>query len=331
MTDRDQAFALELRAGLGALTKLIKVPSERRRSQPALDRARVAAGLRARGDAGAAQRFEDCGRVLPSWVGQCVADERHTAIFIRYSCMLRVCPYCAGRRAAQLAHDLTPAVVRLAGGAPRGYRLRHVVLTTSISLADAMPHDVMTIRSLAWSVLRDHWRDDRLLGALAGVEFGERGRRLHVHMLVLSRWIDHLWLADAWRSITGGAGRVVHVSAVRDVAKSVREVAKYVTKVAKFEREWDDLEDVLVCTHFAIKGVRRFQGYGSFYNLPREEDGYSDNVCPDCGAPVHFLPLWRWIERRKEIEIEDARLHLIQANKFREKPTLPAHAFPLPP
>lgn len=331
--ERDRLFAVDLSAGLKALRQVsYKAKYGGAGSadpEPEIDRVKVADLLRAGGDSDAAFRYEFCHQDGMGFVGVCLADPTHEGLYHPFSCNDRACPVCSRRRSAELSSQITKPITDLAARAPRGYGLRHLVLTTSVSLfddADQVRRCVATWRTGIRVLLQDHFarRDsngrvtkDSWLGGLIGVEFGESGRKLHFHVLLLSRFVHMDSILAKWRDLTGGLGYIGKVRAVdSDAAGAIDEVCKYATKAMRFDGESASVEETLARVHFVLKGVRRLQGFGVFYRMARE-DIEIDLVCPECGSPVMWIDEITWMIAQADGR---ASLDLTPVNKLLGSP-----------
>lgn len=336
--DNLRLWQVDLSEGLKELHKALNRPNTETTPSGAeyeLDRAEVARLLDEAGDHNAAFRFEHCGEAGLGWVGVCTDDPNHDTRYHPFSCMQRICPTCASKRSAQLAREITEPIRQLAARAPHYYTLKHIVLTSNVSLDD----DPELVRQLAQRWRRDirrmfqkRWPGDSWLGGLIGFEFGEAGRKLHYHCLVLSKFYPQKDLSDDWRKITAGRGYIVHVTKVDDteLSSAVNEVCKYATKPLKFAGEDESIEQTLVKVHFVIKGVRRAQPFGSFYKLERVKDE-SECTCPECGSDLHWISELEWMISEHHAEDVQARLNLIQANNLHDRaPPTTANNLQLP-
>jgi hypothetical protein len=119
------------------------------------------------------------------------------------------------------------------------------------------------------------------------------------------------------------------VHLVEDVYKTVAEVSKYCTKPIKAKNETQDIETTLSRIHAVIKGRRRVQGFGSFYNMPRVDDDEYDISCPDCGAVVEWHSELSYLIAEKNVQLPSPDLFLKESNKLPSSPRAPP-AFDLP-
>lgn len=148
------------------------------------------------------------------------------------------------------------------------------------------------------------------MGAIAALEFGEEGKKLHFHILFYGCYIPQWLLAVEWKAATHEKSEVVHIRKVRDAQEGAKEVIlKYVTKFTELPPK------AVVLLMGAIKGVRRIRAYGIFHGIPGDEKD-SPVECQDCGAPVRYIHIIDF-----EKEMADRRANLIQnsGNKSGEK------------
>lgn len=284
-----------------------------------IDRDRLAELLINMGDDTAAFRLRYCGESGMGWIGKCELHPEHSTLYSPFWCEQRVCPACAKRRSWKLALQILEPIRRLAENAPDGYRLSHVTLTTDISLDE----DISSVRTSAKrlrvgvrTLFQAMFPDDKNMGGIIGEEFGENGRKLHYHVLMLSKFIPKKKLISMWRKWTGGHGYIVHIRSVDDVYSAVAEVVKYCTKPMKTSGETQDIETTLARIHAVIKGRRRIQAFGIFYNMARDIDDEYECTCPDCGGPVVWRSELSEISAGVEVRRAPASVDLIESNKL---------------
>ena len=283
-----------------------------------MDRARIAYYLSRDGDIPGSGRFADCGTPGLGFVGICVSNPSHSEVYHPFSCMLRICPTCAARRSAQLAASLEKPIAVLAEAAPRHYTLKHLILTTSVSLSEDTDNLRSTMRRYRIGVreiLQGLFPADKIMGGLIGAEFGENGRKLHFHVLLLSRYIDKEKLEKSWFDLTAGRGRWSFIRKLAHVSDGIAEICKYVTKPTA-EDDGEEIESVLAKLHFVLKGVRRFQAFGSFFRMDRNE-AETENVCRECGSVLMWQSELDWMQHNSAVDAaaRNALLYLKEANK----------------
>jgi len=283
----------------------------------------------------------------------CEADPHHKVKAITPMCKLRICPDCAHMHTARFLSRYVPVLTDLDYASTNGYSLKHVVLTTPISLYEENLQD--KIKALLRSVPRvfdlaagDAWRSDS--GLLVAFEFGEEGRKLHFHCIWFGKYIPKYCLSTAWRIVTSGLASIVHIEQIdnfgedgRTLESAVAEVAKYATKLAHKNEDgtwrWMPAADV-VRLFEVLKGIRRVRSYGLLYNIPEPE---RPHICPVCHAAMLKLSplewdIWRdtgWLPKEFAEAIKPPLLNLIIGNNFSGVPppenNIPSHfALPLP-
>lgn len=283
-----------------------------------MDRNLLAFYLSRDGDLKSSGRFIDCGAPGLGFVGVCVHDPTHAEVYHPFSCMLRICPTCAARRSAQLAEALEKPIAALVRASPRRYTLKHLILTTSLSLFGETDHVRLAMRDYRIGVrviLQNLFPGDKLVGGLIGAEFGERGRKLHFHVLLLSPYVNQDELQEAWFKLTDGRGRWTFVRKIDAVSEGISEVCKYITKPAAASDD-EKIEEIMSKLHFVMKGIRRFQPFGSMFKMPRNVEE-CDTVCPDCGSVLMWQPELEWSKNNLERFSNgwNDSLYLKEANK----------------
>ena len=186
------------------------------------------------------------------WV--CPDHRDHGAVVTWNTCDLRYCPTCARRHAARLVHQYAPVAERLIKQNLAGYRLRKIVLTTSIAVDDpqakaAYESGFDAVRKTLDMALNYDWKLSegetgdwiqqnpgkprfwhKKGGAIAVSEFGETGHKLHYHLLAYVPFINQRLLSYLWSLNSPNGESVVYVSdATRfydDPKTAVRETLK---------------------------------------------------------------------------------------------------------
>jgi hypothetical protein len=113
----------------------------------------------------------------------------------------------------------------------RAVRFTHfLTLTFDSSLAPGATRAALSLAALAWSRVRK-WLRRRGLGRFLRVaELGERGGRLHLHVLVQLGWLDYRALHHELRR--AGFGRVADFKRLRNGRGVTAYVTKYISKCA---------------------------------------------------------------------------------------------------
>jgi hypothetical protein len=207
------------------------------------------------------------------------------------SCKLPYCPVCAHARSAELAREYTPIVQDALNASPDSHKLRHITLTTPYSIehsqinglaASSWRKAISTIEA-ALGIKQRNWKKQDI-GVLGGWEFGGKGLKLHVHLLILSPWIDQEILADCWRQATNGVCEIVWIRKVNGVESGVKEVTKYATKLTELPPQ------LVPALHTILSGKRRIRAYGAFsWKLDAQES--RPQTCPVCGELLELSPL----------------------------------------
>jgi hypothetical protein len=162
-----------------------------------------------------------------------------------------------------------------------GYRFRTITLTTPFEIDR---ENVRTVRAWAGKFCRAITLEGE--GAIFGLEAGEEGHKLHVHVLHYGRFKLFSELLKLWSEISGGTCKVVYVEGVKEYSKaftlrkSLKETIKYATKVTSMD------ENELANLEWSLKGTRRISTYGIFYRLYRwvkAEKKSFVRSCPVCG------------------------------------------------
>ncbi len=267
------------------------------------------------------------------WV--CDHEPGHAAHLFYATCDGRYCPDCAHRQVARFARRYIPAV--LAASKNHGAdRLRHIILTTPLSLTD--PDCKQKVRNY-WSAVGRLWKwlaasnaKWSTAGTIEAFEFGENGHKLHFHIIHYGRYLPHKAICEGWHELTGGQAEVAYVRGIGaadnatedEIANEVIEILKYSIKFWSKDAAGNPkyLEPELM-PHLitALKGQRRVRSRGIFYAI--EEPPKQPLCCETCGdemlrVGVVFFPVWQATGMSPD-EYQNARdgnhLQFILANK----------------
>lgn len=284
-----------------------KSPQANNRSKPQNAwREEVALELAKIGYAKDADEFIDCQNAesVRFW-RVCATDAAHHAAPVFHTCHKRVCPECEARNSGRLFHRYYQPIFDIVRRRRYGRGLTHMILTTPIDLrgenVGAQLRDAYAKVGEFFDILfgKDWQNDNR--GYLAGCEFGERGYKLHFHILVYCEYIDQNKAWRIWTDLTGFTAmpylkRVDHKD--HSLEDALAEVVKYVTKLST-------LEPALAAKVFhVIRGTRRIRSKGLFYRLPAPEK-------PDCACPVCKDALRLWSRERYEEWLELRRIEAL--------------------
>lgn len=232
----------------------------------------------------------------------CSANPQHEAKVIRETCHLRICPYCARREVARLLARYMPLIGELAGRSG-SWRLRKITLTTPVNLFDDDASEQIQryfdlIPKLFDRLLSKSGKDWRKKGgALASVEFGEDGLKMHFHIVAYMPYIPQKTLSAAWKELTEGVSSVVWIGLISKASPidDAAETLKYATKFFKVDETTGEAKflspNVMVRLLDVLRGLRRVRSWGRFYALPKVEHV---STCPDCGAPLEKWHVGDW-------------------------------------
>lgn len=311
---------------------------------PVLDRSLVANFIAQLGGLSAADRFNDCGEGGRGYVGVCRNDgcSAGSNVYHSFRCMLRICPTCASAASHKLAEKLVTPIVLLVRKSPARLGLKHITLTTNICLLDYVKFDkngrivsvaldalqivMQRLRRRAAQMMRKFCEGVEGCGFAIGIEFGSN-LMLHFHVLALCPFWPQRELSESWREYSNGCGFIVDIREaareLEDIEKAVGYVSKYVTKplgkkkenaprrasrvLAFVERHGQ--ECIIAALWYVFRGVRRFQTYGSFYDLEMPPDDLE--VCPHCGGKLTWLN-----EVDFCLKYRISGLHLLKTNNF---------------
>lgn len=264
----------------------VEIPANGREPNENVWRAAVVRALIAAGMDYEAEQFRCCqDEASVQFYVVCPNDPDHQTVALARTCHLRICPECEQRNHARLLHRYHDPIEEVYHRAPSHYRLRHLILTTPISLLES---DVKTqLRRVYDNLARffdrlwgDDWRESGR-GYLSGAEFGPEGLKLHFHVLALCDWIDQNKARDIWTDLTGFTA-LPYIKAVNQtnytLTDALSEIIKYATKISCLE---PNLVPTLLT---AIAGTRRIRTRGAFYRLPQSDK--EDKLCPECGAKL---------------------------------------------
>lgn len=239
-----------------------------------------------------ANDLNSCSDPARAWSEKvCAADADHYRQPIVPSCQLAYCPMCASARSGELKQQYSHIVRDALNASPDNYELRHITLTTPYELTHSkMDTLAATIWGRAvwcletlWGLRQRHWELFDF-GVLGGWEFGEDGHKLHIHLLVLSPWIDKERLNDCWAEATQNICQITWVKKVNGVDNGVSEVTKYATKLTT-------MPPFLIPTlHKVLSRKRRIRAYGAFSGQLKTVSS-EPFTCPVCSGELVILPL----------------------------------------
>jgi hypothetical protein len=195
----------------------------------------------------------------------------HNFAMAENSCSVRVCPHDSRRRSLVLAGRLEKFLVGRAG-------LRYAVLAESNS--EDLAQGLVSLWE-SWTRLRRSVRWKRKVkGCIVALEVTynreEDSWHPHLNVLMEGEYFPFEELNQAWIEATEGCGRTSYIRAAD--AGTVRELIKYVTKIADLIGNAGALDEFLT----AVFRKRLVRTYGSFYDMPVDDEENPRAECPDC-------------------------------------------------
>lgn len=276
-------------------------PSQEAKSQW---RVKAASALWHAGYHAVAEAFYNCGD-KDKFLGYlvCRKDPRHFNQAVLEHCHLRYCDHCERRAQTKRMERFGPAIDEaLKSWRAGSYRLRSIVLTTPYSLEDpnirrlyrkARKAAVRTLERVCYEIRKtyaseEEYRRKRIslkrhgIGLIVGDELGEKGQKLHFHILGFTPYLPVALLAHWWKHYTCGDAYITYVKGVTNREAAFKEVmAKYVTKLTEVPPR------LVPQLHKMLEGSRRIRSYGIWYGLePIEEEPCR---CPKCNRVVTYM------------------------------------------
>lgn len=247
----------------------------------------------------------------------CKKDAAHMpATAFALHCGLPFCEECAKRESARKYHCYIPALEALLERNPQypDHFLFKVNLTTPHHLSELDNKTFKEMQRLVNNFLSVYFfyyfyekgelskaeiRSSRCnlkahgIGAIANCEFGERGRKLHWHLMMYAPFMVKDDIAAVWKDVTGGICQVVDVSGIYvkgndkedggGILGALKEVVKYSTKILSLSpSEVPHLYGVL-------KGNRRFRAFGILYNHPLLDNEEKKHTCEQCQSEFDLI------------------------------------------
>lgn len=262
--------------------------------------------------------FEDCGKFFGNFeVLICESDLQHAPKAIAFTCHQRFCPDCEHREQARKLARYVPAFKALTDGDGRAdFSLKKIELTTPYSLEE-MDSPALLKQSWAWveRTLHDLFYDllkDELskkekksrrlnykehgLAILVACEFGERGHKLHFHILAYAPYMPKRRITETWLDVTGGECEITWIKAIEyhDVEGAIAEVTKYVTKFSTLEPRL--VPNLIKCLH----GTRRVRTYGVIRDSEIPERVCN---CSTCSSALILISVSEYFDRCFELSI----------------------------
>lgn len=298
-----------------------------------------------------AEAFDNCAKIphqkitakdnLPQdtrtvWV--CPDSSNHDVHVFGATCDCRFCPDCAHRQMARFVNRFVTPILDAVHSKKRGYRLKHIVLTTPHGLEDENIEAEFIefqklINKLFDDLLPEEWR--KTMGLVASIEFGSDGHKMHAHILFYGQFIPKDDLTKSLMKLTNNVCKVNWIEEVKgsddEIKNAVVETLKYSVKFYKSDpvHGIQFIEPHLVPKLAKIlHRKRRVKALGIFYGLGQPER--EDFCCEQCNAVmarigVEHYEIWQntgFLLHEWQIVTSDqpqAVLDLILANKSRKK------------
>jgi hypothetical protein len=196
----------------------------------------------------------------------------HTWAEAENSCSVRICPHDSRRRSLILAARIEKFTVGKTG-------LRYAVLAERNT--ENLREGIVSLWG-AWTRLRRSVRWKRKVkGCVVALEVTrnrEEGTwHPHLNVLMEGEYFPFEELNHAWIEATEGRGQTSYIRAAD--AGTARELIKYVTKIADLFGDAQALDEFLT----AVSRKRLVRTYGTFYDLPVDDEDNPQRACPDCG------------------------------------------------
>lgn len=232
----------------------------------------------------------------------CSANHQHEAEIYSQSCDLRICPDCARMHSARLVARYLPKCQDLMHDHETSFRFRTIMFSLPYALTEPdIREKLISGFEQVYEVMdslmssRCSWKEKQ--GFIVTSEFGEKGMKLHYHVIHYGQYLDQSELSRAWNKATGGAAQVVFVRGFPyqglTVEQTLKEVLKYATKFYSKDKITGLVTylpaQLMPLLAQAIDRTRRVRAYGVFYNLP--EPVRSDHLCNTCQAPMRAIPV----------------------------------------
>lgn len=283
----------------------------------------VVRNLNAKGCGDVGYKLRNCGCSFR--VDVCENDPSHEPKPVPIHCGLRICPDCAARESHRLLMRYLPALNKLLepNAEHPDYRLRKLVFTTPFSLSDLSSSTFKSKQKLVKDFLNKFFYDYFLplgalsssekrrqrcdlashgIGGIQAAEFGEKGKKLHWHVLIYSPYMEHADMVRVWEEVSFGECTNVKVYGMYtkdgeplndggDLLGAIKEVVKYSTKFTAIRPR--DIPQL----HKVLKGNRRFRSFGVLYNaIPASEDEI-DYCCEECHAAREMITVGDYLHR----------------------------------
>lgn len=266
----------------------------------------------------------------------CHNDPNHAPKAFPMRCGLSICEECAQRESYRKLSSYLPALQELLTPDPNfpDHFLFKLTLTTPFALHDLTSKTFRDKQKLVRKFLNAYFyeyfekkgklskseiRRGRCdlkkhgIGGLRSAEFGERGKRLHWHMLMYAPYMPKQDVWRVWSEVTEGQCLNVDLAAIKardggklrdggDIIGAVQEIVKYATKFSELPAS--DVPQL----YKVLKGNRRFESYGVLYNQAFNDSEETERVCEECKGQLETLRVGQYVTRciNLNIPIDDS-------------------------
>jgi hypothetical protein len=194
-----------------------------------------------------------------------------TSVDVPVYCGDRFCPTCSKPRSARIYDRINFLIKNTKLGPHERYRFLTLTVESQPDLKKMIKFVLKSFRRLRQ---RAYWRNQVSGGCFViEVKYGKYGWHVHLHAIVVSKYMPQKILLAHWRKIAGRAG--VHIMGIKSSAV-IGYISKYMTKPSV-------LPEKLPEVNAAMKGLRLFSPFGTWYNMNKL---YIRRVCgcPECGV-----------------------------------------------
>lgn len=299
--------------------------------------------LEVKGFTSVAYDLKNCG--CSFFIKVCSTHVDHDPKAVAKHCGLRICEDCEHRESYRKVLRYLPALNELLAFNPDlpQHRLRKLVLTTPYELKKLTSKSFGEKQKLVKQFLETYFYDCFLrngelskaeirrgrcdlakhgIGGIQAAEFGEKGKKLHWHILIYCPWLEKEKVWDTWEQVTGGECTNVDISPIKpssselelgggDLLGAIKEIVKYSTKFTSLNpQDVPHLYEVL-------KGNRRFRAFGTLYNCT---DGAEEleQICETCGAAQELTTISEYVRRCEalSVPIDDEVVDAVEGGIF---------------
>ena len=281
-----------------------------------------------------AYRLRLCSSVFQ--VEICTADPNHAPKAFPMRCGLAICEECAQRESYRKLSSYLPALQKLLTPNPDfpDNFLFKLTLTSPFELHDLSSATFKAKQNLVRKFLNAYFyeyfeKKGKLskgeisrgrcdlkkhgIGGLRSAEFGERGKRLHWHMLMYAPYMPKPDVWRVWTDVTDGQCINVDIAGIKardggklrdagDIIGAVQEIVKYATKFSELPAS--DVPQL----YKVLKGNRRFESFGVLYNQSFNDSEEIERTCKECSGKLETLRVGQYVTRcmNRGVDIDDS-------------------------